>query len=265
MKDYVIELAKPVENKMRRLNIVREYLQIYALRTLHERGYFNNLAFVGGTCLRFTHNLTRFSEDLDFSLTMQEGYDFETILNEIEKDFLKANYTIKIKHKTEKTVHTAFLKVSGLLYEVDLSNRVDQNLTIKLDIDTNPPQGAKIERTLVNKYFPISLCHYELPSLFAGKLHAILTRPYVKGRDYFDLVWILSKWRDINPNIELLKNALKQTGSKIDVTLQNWKGKVWDHVKDVKWDNIRSDVEKFAEYPEFITSIEPKNIKSLLE
>ena len=48
-------------------------------------------------------------------------------------------------------------------------------------------------------------------ALFAGKLHAILARRWVKGRDWFDLVWYLTERKGLEPKIDLLEHALQQT------------------------------------------------------
>ena len=264
MKDYILNIANSKEDKTKRLNVLREYLQMHALRSLHESGYFKNLIFVGGTCLRFVHDLPRYSEDLDFSLLSKKGYDFEKYLKTVEKDFRKANYEISIKYKMQKTVQTAHLKFPELLFKSDLSDRMEKNLMIKFDVDSNPPAGGVAKTTLVNKYFPVSIRHYDLPSLFSGKLHAILTRPYVKGRDYFDLVWILSRWKDIVPNMILLRNALKQTGNDASINEKNWKERVWEKTKSVDWKTVLHDIESFVEDPHFVSSIEPDNLKELL-
>lgn len=264
MKEHLMNVISLVSDAGMKTNIMREYLQIYALRSIFESGYFAQLAFVGGTALRFIFGVPRFSEGLDFSLASKDGYDFPKVLDEIKRSFVDANYSISIKFKTERTVHTAFLKFPELLHLAGLTHRKDQNLTIKLDVDTNLPKGAVLTTSLVNKYFPITFTHYDLPSLFAGKLHAIFTRPYVKGRDYFDLVWLLSRDRNLVPNLELLNNALVQTKSEVRVTLEDWKSKVWDRVQSSDWVKIVSDVERFSEDPKFIESMKPEFVRSLL-
>lgn len=264
MKDYLLNLVKPVNNKVSKANIMREYLQIYALRTIFEKGRFTQVAFVGGTALRLIQSLPRFSEDLDFSLINNLGYEFEKMINEIKQAFVSANYAINIKLNSERTVHAAFLKFPELMFLAGLTHRKDQNLTIKLDIDTNPPKGGHLISSLVNKYFPITFTHYDLPSLFSGKLHAIFTRPYVKGRDYFDLVWLLSKDRSLSPNIELLNNALKQTNNPLRVTLKDWKEKVLERIESLDWARIVSDVEIFTEDPKFLDSMKLDYVRPLL-
>lgn len=265
MKSYLLQLVERADGQTAKLNLMREYLQVYALRTMFEKGRFSQVAFLGGTALRFLENMPRFSEDLDFSTTVGTGYDFEKILSEIKNEFVAANYSIYIKFNVEKTVHSAFLKFPELMHMAGLSYRADQNITIKIDVDTDPPPGAHLKTTLVNKYFPIAFTHYDLPSLFSGKLHAIFTRPYVKGRDYFDLVWLLSRDRGLKPNFELLNNALKQTKSHLRITVDDWKTKLVERVESVDWEKIVSDVEKFVEEPRHLDSMRLEFLLDLLK
>ena len=57
----------------------------------------------------------------------------------------------------------------------------------------------------------LRLFHHDRASLLAGKLHAILKRPYTKGRDLYDLIWYLSDPDWPLPNLTLLNSALRQT------------------------------------------------------
>lgn len=264
MKDYLLNLVSSIADPAAKTNIMREYLQVYALRAMFEKGHFAQVAFVGGTALRFIFNVPRFSEDLDFSIVNSNGYDFKHMLDEIKQVFTSANYLMSIKFKSERIVNTAFLKFPELFHLAGMTHRKDQNLSIKLDIDTNPPKGATLASSLVNKYFPITFSHYDLPSLFAGKLHAFFTRPYVKGRDYFDIIWLLSRNKDIQPNFILLNNALEQTGNAMRVTVSDWKEKVLERANLADWQSIISDVEKFSEDPQFIKNMRPEYMHGLL-
>ena len=66
-------LARGIQDPGQARNRLREYLQALVLRSLHESEAFRQLALVGGTALRFLHDLPRFSETLDFSVTSAEG------------------------------------------------------------------------------------------------------------------------------------------------------------------------------------------------
>jgi hypothetical protein len=112
----------------------------------------------------------------------------------------------------QKTVHSAFVRFRGLLYELGLSPHSDQVLAVKFEVDTNPPDGAALTTIIVRRYVILQLQHHDRASLLAGKLHAILQRPYTKGRDIYDLLWYLSDPEWPPPNLVLLNNALQQTG-----------------------------------------------------
>jgi len=68
MVDLIRQQIKPEMALEDKLNRVREFLQIVILKIIYDKGFFKNIAFVGGTALRILYDLRRFSEDLDFSL-----------------------------------------------------------------------------------------------------------------------------------------------------------------------------------------------------
>lgn len=249
MKDYCLELTAAQSGFNAKLNAMREYLQAYVLRALHDEGFFRSAAFVGGTALRFLYGLPRFSEDLAFSLTGEKGaYSFDKFMHKVDQELKLAGYQAAVTFKSENTVQNAMVKFEGLLFEAKLSPLKAQKFSIKIEIDTKPPAGAVLKTELVNKYFPISFLSYDTASLFAGKLHAILSRKYAKGRDYFDLGWYLSRWKGIEPNFEFLNNALKQTGWTGGVVEKNsWRMLVSGVVERLDWKKIKEDVENFLE------------------
>ena len=267
MKDYCLELASKQTASNAKLNLMREYLQACILRSMHEYGMFRATAFLGGTALRFLYGLGRFSEDLDFSLTRQEsGYSFSRMLARMKEDLLSAGYDLSVTYNDEKTVNHAFFRFGDLLYEAGISPLKSRKLSIKLEIDTNPPQGAGLETRIINKYFPLSFLAYDLESLFAGKLHAVLSREYVKGRDYFDLGWYLSKWKDLNPNLKLLANALRQTKFKDTAPAKDtWRQAIFKAVHRTDWDMVKKDVENFLENQADLNVFTKENVLGLLK
>jgi len=267
MKDYCIEVASKHEGFNAKLNAMREYLQAYTLMLMHGEGLFRTTAFIGGTALRFLHALPRFSEDLDFSLAKdQKDYSFEKLMKGLKENLTLAGYTVSITYKDEKTANSAFLKFSGLLYEAGISPLKSQNFSIKVEVDTNPPEGAVLKTEIMNKYFPVSFLSYDTSSLFAGKTHALLSRKYTKGRDFFDLGWYLSRWKGLAPNFDLLKNALKQTGWKGEIpTETTWKDFIYKVVQDTEWVKVKKDVENFLEKPSDIEIFTKANILGLIK
>jgi hypothetical protein len=138
-----------------------------------------------------------------------------------------------------------------LLFEMGLSSHTNETIAVKIEVDTNPPQGAGLSTTVIRRYVILQLQHHDKSSLFAGKIHALLQRPYPKGRDIYDLLWYLSDPAWPQPNLVLLNNALAQTnwpGEKL--TDGNWKEQVLLRLKTLNWKNVTDDVRPFID-PDF--------------
>lgn len=231
-----------------RPGLIREFLQCMALRALHEGHDFGCIAFVGGTALRLAYGLPRFSEDLDFSLVEGRALDFERIADEISRHYAASGVDADISRKEKGAVRSLWLKFPKLLHEMGVTSDLRRILSIKLEVDGNPPHGAMTERRLINRHFPIAVVLHDLPSLFAGKLHAVLTRAYVKGRDFYDLAWYRTRHADLVPNLTLLNAALVQTGWKgAEVDAKNWRHIVRERIEVVDWNEIVRDVSPFLE------------------
>ncbi|OGS22920.1 MAG: hypothetical protein A2252_07525 [Elusimicrobia bacterium RIFOXYA2_FULL_39_19] len=266
MKDYVLELVSKKSGLNTKLNTMREYLQAYVLRILHDEGVFRSTSFVGGTALRFLYDLPRFSEDLDFSSTKNnKDYSFLDLIKKIKEEFTHAGYEVAVSYNDKKTVQHAFIKFKGLMHEAAISPFKDQHFSIKLEIDTNPPVGAVLKPYIVNKYFPLSFLSYDNASLFSGKVHAVLCRKYTKGRDFFDLGWYLSKWKDLVPNFGLLNNALVQTDWKGEIpNPENWRLLLRDAVNKTDWSKVKKDVENFLENESDIKVFTKENVLGII-
>lgn len=194
-------------------NALKEVVQEVALCGLSRAGFFKVAAFYGGTALRIFYGLDRFSEDLDFSLLAPDP-DFElnqyfsVLENEIRAVGL--NFTVEEKVKSaDSNIQSAFLKGSTkehiLTVYKDTRFAIGLNtsevIKIKFEVDINPPAFATFE----NKYrllpSPYQVKLYDTPSLFAGKLHAVICRAWknrVKGRDLYDYVFYLSQNAAVN-------------------------------------------------------------------
>lgn len=266
MKDYALEIVSGQIGANAKLNVLREYLQAYILRIMSDFGAFSNTSFVGGTALRFLYGLPRFSEDLDFSITGEKKYSFLDLISKIKKELNLAGYNVSLSYNNEKTVQHAFVKFSELMYEAKISPVKGHKLSVKIEVDTEPPEGALLKTKIVNKYFPLVFLSYDITSLFSGKLHALLSRKYTKGRDLYDLGWYLSRWNDLSPNIELLQNALLQTGWKAQLPdYKNWRIILAQAIKEIDWGKVEQDVRNFLENRKDLEIFSQDNILSLLD
>lgn len=227
-------------------NRAREFLQILALKSLSDQDAFSHIAFIGGTALRILFGLRRFSEDLDFSVVSARGYDFGGICGGLEKVFRLNGLNAVLAADREKTVNSAFLTFPGLPHALGLSGHRQEKLSIKIEIDTDPPAGWQRQTSVLNKTYLFSVVHYDLASLFAGKLHACFYRRYTKGRDIYDLFWYLG--RKVRPNFEMLNNAVAQSQGKAPgVNAGNFKEFMLERAGNIDLIAARKDVERFLE------------------
>jgi predicted nucleotidyltransferase component of viral defense system len=246
--------------------IVREYLQIRILQSLQRTGAMIPLAFHGGTALRLLYQLPRYSEDLDFALERQpDQYDLRKYLTAIQQALTAETYNVEIKLSEQKVVHSAFIRFRGLYYQLGISPHESEVLAIKLEIDTNPPANAILDTTFVEHHVPVHLQHHDRGSLFAGKLHAILQREYVKGRDWYDLYWYLSQKQWPAPNFDMLNSALVQTGWNKDIiTPDNWQEFVSERLAQLDWNWVVEDVKRFLIEQEELAEFKKEKIENLL-
>jgi hypothetical protein len=207
------------------------------------------LAFQGGTALRFLYSSSRYSEDLDFALERSSSqYDLRAYLERMRREFNAETYNVEFKVSDKRVVQSAFIGFAGLLHELGLSPRKNQLISVKIEVDTKPPPGAILSTTVVRRHVTLHLQHHDRASLLAGKLHAILRRPYVKGRDLYDLLWYLSDPNWPAPNLDLLNNALQQTGWTGGLLIeQSWQGAVAEKLKGVTWEHVVADVQPFLD------------------
>lgn len=266
MKEEALALARQVQDPAQKLNILREYIQALALRSLHDSEAFVQLAFVGGTALRFLYAIPRFSEDLDFSLQNQVGYAPDTWMKKLKEQLILNGFvdaSVSLSERT--TVHKAWIKVGGVLYDAGLAGMRDQKLSIKLEVDTRPPIGAEIQRTIVTRHRLLAIQHFSPNSLMAGKLHALLTRKYPKGRDWYDLMWYSGQRPPLEPNLTLLQNALDQTQGPGVVSAHQWRSLLLKKLETLNVVELAEDVAPFLERPEDRTLLSPDNLRSVLQ
>ena len=267
MKDQAIEIAMKESGRKPARNRLREYLQHVILRQMFEQNLLNSLIFHGGTGLRIIHDLARFSEDLDFHLEKTDyDFDFPKEIDSMKKGLALSGYRVQSKSNLSRNVKHVFIKFEELLLESGISSQVNEILSIKIEIDTNPPFGFGVEKNLVNQYFPFVVKHYDKPTFIAGMLHSILQRPYVKGRDFYDLLFYLSRWKDVMPNLDYLNNALEQTGySRPKVEISNWRQLIIERIRSIDWEKVQADVAPFLERELDLSLLDRELLIGLLE
>ena len=252
MKQHLLELARSVSSQSsdwNARNVVREYLQARILEELVRAGAMASLAFLGGTALRLLYGLKRYSEDLDFSLEGDRtSYDPQRWAEKITRQFRRESYEVLQRTRASTVVHRVDFGFPSLLFELGLSPHAGEVLRIRMEVDTNPPAGATTTTSRIRKHTSVRVRHHDRPSLLAGKLLAVLNRPWPKGRDYYDLLWYLEQDPRSEPNLTMLNAGMAQQDANAQaLTQDNWRHKVADRVLQVSWDRVIEDITRMVE------------------
>lgn len=263
MYDVLKQIVSKETDSESKLNRCREFLQALMLKIMFDRGAFDNIAFVGGTALRILYGLRRFSEDMDFSLVKKQGYSFKKLMKSLSYELKNYGFEIENDAGEKSIVHSSMVKFPGLPEKLGLSRLAAQNLSVKIEIDTNPPKGWKTALTPVTSSFVFAVKHFDLPSLYATKLHSCFFRKYTKGRDFYDLVWYLGK--KVAPNFILLNNAIKQTEKKsLRINQTNLNAFITEKTEGVDFARVKKDVERFLEDKNELKLLDKNTIKQML-
>ncbi|MEK9165410.1 MAG: nucleotidyl transferase AbiEii/AbiGii toxin family protein [Patescibacteria group bacterium] len=196
-------------NKKRAL--IREYLQSKFLYFLYMQKESAKLSFIGGTSLRLLHNLDRFSEDLDFDNLGLKNNVLRSILNKTAKQISKLGFALEFNLKIQNKTGVGYLKFAeGLLKNIGASQDPKEKLHIKIDIK-EPEIGVKPNVCLLTKFdCAQNIVSHNLETLLSQKTLAFLRRKSPRGRDIYDIFWLMSK--NIKPNIKVLqKFGIKNT------------------------------------------------------
>ena len=186
-------------------------------------------------------------------------------MKKFERNLSMVGFDPTISWNDRKTVHTAWIRIATILNEIGLSNLPKQKLSIKSKMDTNPPAGAELKTLIVNRHMIFSLKHHDLPSLMAGKIHALITRTYLKGRDWHDLLWYRAQRPAVLSNLKLLQNALDQTPGAGKFTATEWSKDICKRLDTLKSETLKDDVLPFLENPGEASMLTTENLKSLLQ
>lgn len=183
-----------IEEKSKRMggrvtHVLQEEVQKAILTSLSREEAFNSIVFQGGTCLRVFYDSKRFSEDLDFLLRAgTNAYDMRPHVEGI-RDFLLTYFPffvavtadVKVdRHDFQKIV----LKING--------ERRIHYVRIHLETAFVPSW----EHTLDVLHFQVyaALVRIQaLEELLAEKIHAFLSRSYLKGRDLWDMHYLFDE------------------------------------------------------------------------
>ncbi len=230
IKKYYPENERPFQK-----SILREYLQYKILEIIFNSKIGQGLAFLGGTTLRIVYNNNRFSEDLDFDNFGLTEEQFVSLADEIKSGLELQGYKVEIKN-VFKGAYRSYIKMPNILFDNNMSNL--QNEKILIQIDTTPQAFNYVRDLKILNKFDVFTQIYTTPLdiLLSQKIYAALNRSRAKGRDFFDIVFLLPQTK---PNYEYLE---KKLGIKNG---QELKEELVSKTAGFDFDKLAKDVEPF--------------------
>ena len=245
--------AYGVVNQLEEEHAIKEILQDIALYGLWRADFFEVAAFQGGTSLRILYGMARFSEDLDFILKKPDSefawpVYLQGMIDCFEEFGLKSE--IINKSRMDQRIKKALIKDNSICNQLNLSfyrGNPRQAQKIKLEIDVDPPANSDFEYSYLDFPLDFEVCHQDLSSNFSLKIHALLCRPYLKGRDWYDFSWYVKQ--GVKVNLPHLHAALFQWGPwanhKIDLNIKWLKHELTKKASSLDWQDVAADVQRF--------------------
>jgi predicted nucleotidyltransferase component of viral defense system len=240
-------------NQIEEDHAIKEILQEIALYGLWRADFFEVAGFQGGTSLRILYGMRRFSEDLDFILKVPDPefawpVYLQAMLDCFEEFGLRSE--VLNKSRMDQRIKKALIKDNSICNQLNLSfyrGNPRQTQKIKLEIDVDPPANSNFEYTYLEFPLDFEVCHQDLSSNLSLKIHALLCRPYLKGRDWYDFNWYVKQGAQVN--LPHLQAALVQWGpwenQKIDLNIKWLQHELTQKVSSIDWQTAAVDVQRF--------------------
>ncbi len=200
IKKYYPENLQPFERFL-----LREYLQCKVLEIIFDSKFANRFAFIGGTALRLLYGNERFSEDLDFDNFGLTIKDFSDITSYIQSELELEGFVVEIRN-VESGAYHCHIRFPKLLYETGLTGHEGEKLLITIDSES---QHFKFQpETILLNRFDIFTEIKVTPGniLLAQKFYSVINRERNKGRDFYDIVFLLG--RNFKPDYNFLNQKL---------------------------------------------------------
>lgn len=216
--------------------LLREYLQYKILDIISHSVLAPKLSFIGGTALRIIYNNQRFSEDLDFDNFDLTEDEFVILSKEVKDGLIKDGARVDIR-LSGKEAFRCYIQFPGLLFEEGLSSMPDQKILLQID---TLAQGVvyEPETQLLSKFDVITDIRVTpVDILLAQKLYTCVNRSRAKGRDFYDIVFLLEQ--NTKPNYKYLKQ-------KIDINhVEDLRAYIMEKTEPYNFSELADDVKRF--------------------
>lgn len=247
---FFLSKYRGITDKILLFHYLREELQYLILAIIFTKTKYP-VYFMGGTALRLSYGINRFSEDLDFALEIpDQKFPSQTFFSDIVSTFDKktTGFSLNGNLNTKRNVVKIMLSFGQILYDIGFTPLKNQSIKIKIELDINPPGNAMHETKRYQSLFGDYMVNvYDLPTNFSGKISAVLYREYQKGRDYYDLQWYLVRRPQVTMNFAYFNANCKQQGKSAFINEQDIFQAVILKVKQTDISLLRQDLERFIQ------------------
>lgn len=250
--------------------VFREEMQKSILTALALKGCFNRIVFKGGTALHLFHGNPRFSEDIDLVLNDTNG------LRDANGDGQGYELTSFLPG-VEKTVRDTFpfidvVEIRTQKNDLDLQRYVlvsrsdDPDHTLRIHIELAAILSYR-NRPRILDFPPVhpAVRVEDIDEILADKICALALRPYLKGRDLWD-IYYLTHDRSVTVDWSLVQKKVKDYSGQVSERenilgdgIERARAKIRNDGSSI----LRSEMERFL--PKYILESYRSSFDTILE
>lgn len=197
--------------KTLRTSVEKELIHRDIFKIMRDKGYLDQLTFIGGTCIRLCYGGNRLSEDLDFTGGSNfNPNDWATFSDDLKKA-LEKKYQLSVSVSNPK--ETMEQKTSTWKMTIETHPKDPSKGSQKIHIDICPYQSYTAQPMIILNPYQIDgdsliVRAESLEEIYTDKLIAFALRNRIKYRDIWDIVWLNGK--NISPCIDLILKKLQE-------------------------------------------------------
>lgn len=221
-------------------SILREYLQYKILQAIFESKYASRLSFLGGTALRIIHGNYRFSEDIDLDNFGLDWDAFADLAGKVAQFLEREGFIVELS-SVERGAFHCHIKFPGLLFQQGLSPLQHEKTLIQVD-SVSQGYAYKPDLRFLNKFDVFTQVRVTpLSLLLSQKIFTAINRKRAKGRDFYDITFLLSQTK---PDYGFIK-------TKMDIASPELLREVMlEKLVDLDFEALAQDVAPFLIKPE---------------
>jgi predicted nucleotidyltransferase component of viral defense system len=246
---------------MQNLQLSIELFHLLFLRQLEGKLDKKLYSLKGGCNLRFFFKSIRYSEDIDFDVTIISKTTLENKINKIlsSPDFQRIlqNKNIEIAQSNPAKQIETTQRWKVLLRIRNSTIAIPTKIEFsRRKLDTGVVYAA-IDNEIIHQHalYPIICNHYDINTAFLQKVNALINRTETQARDIFDLKWLLDQGATAQLN--------NFTSQEIQLAIENTHGIQYEDFKGQVVAYLMDEYKQFYDSPEKWNTISKQVVSTL--